>query len=165
MSGNPLSATDTTGLLEDFTYELNSQPTSQLKCECGDTYQAFSGSGAGRNDPRQASNSNVGPIPPGVYYIVDRPTGGRVGALRDFFRPDKADWFALYKKDGIVDDQTTIDGVLRGAFRLHYGSLSEGCITLSDKNAYARLYEKLRSTQTATIPGTGITYYGTVTVK
>lgn len=149
----------------DFSFSLNSQSTSQLKCSCDDEYSAFSGSGSSRNNPGQAGNPNVGPIPPGVYYIVDRPTGGRLGAVRDFFRPDKADWFALYRSDGVIDDQTTVDGILRGSFRLHYGSRSEGCITLINKDDYSRLFRLLKTTERGIIPGTNIPYYGTVTVQ
>ena len=121
--------------------------------------------GTGEIQYFSSTNPKVGPIPPGVYYIVDRPSGGRLGAIWDFLRPDKANWFALYRDDGIIDDQTSVNGVLRGAFRLHYGSISEGCITLTDRDAYARLNQILRTTSTGVIPGTNITYYGTVTVK
>ncbi len=89
VGGNPLSGIDPSGLLEFFNYQLNSQPTTKLKCGCGDSYEAFSGTGEARNNPNMAANIDVGPIPRGIYYIVNRPTGGRLGWLRDLIRPDK----------------------------------------------------------------------------
>ncbi|MFP3617622.1 DUF2778 domain-containing protein, partial [Paraburkholderia sp. SIMBA_050] len=74
--------------------------------------------------PNSTTVPNDGPLPAGVYYIVDRQSGGRMGWLNDF-RSDllagthRADWFALYRNDGVIDDWTSLNGIRRGHFRLH----------------------------------------------
>ena len=93
--------------------------------ENGKSFAAFSGNGSAANDPTKTADENVGPLPKGTYYIVARQSGGLRGSLRDFAHrhipgnTDKAEWFSLYRADNKVDDQTTIDDVVRGAFRLH----------------------------------------------
>jgi RHS repeat-associated protein len=99
VGGNPLSRIDITGLLEYFTFELNNQEMSVLECECGESFPAFSGLPEARDDPSQSDIPNVGPVLPGDYYIVDRPSGGRLGWLREFLRGTD-EWFALYRDDG-----------------------------------------------------------------
>ena len=80
------------------------------------------------------------------------------------FRPDADEWFALYRDDGVIDDQTYIADILRDHFRLHDGTRSEGCITLDGKN-FDRLRELLLNTKKDIIPDTNIDYYGTVEVR
>jgi len=163
VSLNPLNSVDPLGLLENFTFDLNSQEYSVLKHHSGGMV-AFSGLGPARNNPAFESRPGVGPIPRGSYYIVDRPKGGVLGPIRNFIF-DRQEWFALYRDDGGVDDVTTIGGIQRGQFRLHLGSRSEGCITLTSMSDFRRLRELLLKTETSTIPGTNIKYYGTVTVR
>jgi hypothetical protein len=106
-------------------------------------------------------------LPPGTYYIVDRPAGGLLGPLRDFFS-GADEWFALYNDDGQADDYTEVcekkECVIRGNFRLHPGSRSAGCLTLTDLEDYNKLRDALLNTETSTIPGTNTPYYGTITV-
>lgn len=163
VSGNPLNRTDPEGLLEFFQFELNKQPTSKLQCECGESYDAFSGEDDATNNPDAAAVPFKGPIPPGNYYIVDRPTGGIW--LSRLINKRKDDWFALYTADGLINDYTLVNNKLRGEFRLHPGTLSQGCVTLKDKQDYARLRERLLNTQKDVIPGTNIPYYGMIYVK
>jgi RHS repeat-associated protein len=158
----PLTAVDPLGLLENFTFTLNRQESSTLKCDCGQEFTAFSGQGEATNNPDYEGTVSVGPIPRGTYYIVDRPTGGR------FTRADKDKWFGLFRfgrEDGLINDYTAVGTELRGQFRLHPGTISEGCVTLRDREEYERLWSLLRSTESAKIPGTEITYYGTITVN
>nr|WP_244221084.1 tlde1 domain-containing protein [Paraburkholderia aromaticivorans] len=78
---------------------------------------------------------NIGPLPKGVYYLVDRQSGGFIGPTRDLFNrhggsTDRRSWFTLWNP--VSGDTTNIDGIKRGNFRLHpMGTLrlSEGCIT------------------------------------
>jgi Tlde1 domain len=163
VSSNPLSAVDPLGLLENFTFELNSKEYSILKHQSGGVV-AFSGVADARNNPAFENRPGVGPIPRGLYYIVDRPTGGVLGPVRDYIL-GRGDWFALYRDDGTIDDVTTIGGVQRGQFRLHAGRRSEGCVTLTSMSEFRRLRELLLKTETSTISGTKIKYYGTVTVQ
>jgi RHS repeat-associated protein len=163
VGGNPLNRTDPFGLVEFFTYELNGEETSNLRCECGETFQAFSGAaGEPRNNPAFANSKDKGPLPKGRYYIVDRPTGGRLGWAYAWFR---GDWFGLYRDDGIFDDYTNIDGVIRGNFRLHPGGRSEGCLTLVNDEQFELLRQLLENTEPGFIPSAGnIPYYGIVDV-
>jgi hypothetical protein len=163
VSSNPLNSVDPLGLLENFTFDLNGKEFSLLRHQSGDVV-AFSGLREARNNPAFENRPGVGPIPRGVYYIVDRPTGGVLGPIRDYIL-GRQQWFALYRDDGTVDDVTSIGGVQRGQFRLHLGRRSEGCVTLTSMADFTRLRELLLRTETRTIPGTSIKYYGTVTVQ
>ena len=163
VSNSPLRGIDRTGLLEDFVMVLNSQRETTLSCSCGDTFPAFSGAEGAFNDPTLAAAKNIGPIPPRRYYIVDRPTGGRLGWLRELYL-GRSDWYALYAYDDSIDDFTDIRGTIRGQFRLHAGSRSEGCVTLTSDDAFSRLRNLLENTESAIIPGTNIKHYGTITV-
>ena len=66
--------------------------------------------------------------------------------------------------DGIIDDETFIDGVRRGEFRMHPGRLSYGCITFSDTSWYERMRQDWLATEKLVIPGTFIMAYGKVVV-
>ena len=164
VEGNPARFNDPTGLLENFTFELNNTPMSNLTCECGRSFPAFSGDADATNDPGATSIPDFGPIPKGSYYIVDRPSGGRLGRLREFISgSDK--WYALYRDDGVIDDNSSVDGVTRGQYRLHSGTRSAGCITLQNADDFKKLRDLLSKTKKGKIPGTNIDYYGRVTVR
>ncbi len=138
-------------------------------------YAAFSGTGADVDDPRKASDAFAGPLPPGTYYIVDRPSGGHLGWLRDWVHSevngyDVTAWFMLWRDNGggKVDDSTLVDGVVRGQFRLHPVGprrLSEGCITVMDLKSFESLRAYLLKSPPAFVPGTAVRYYGTVVVR
>ncbi len=152
-----------------FTFTLNSQSMSSLVGPSGVPYAAFSGEGSSRNDPSKTGDAGSGPLPKGLYYIVDRPSGGRATEIRDLLHgTNRETWFGLFRADGQVDDQTTVHGTVRGNFRLHpIGPLgiSEGCVTLNSLSSFIAISFQLMSAEPATIPGTNIRYYGTVTVK
>ena len=105
------------------TFKLNRKSTSQLVCPGVGSFPAFSGQKEGRDNPAMVSKADIGPLPLGRYYIVDRQSGGRLGWLRDWasrhYSVDRNEWFALYRDDGVIDDATSVGGVSRGAFRLH----------------------------------------------
>jgi len=151
------------GLIEFFESELNSQPSSELQCECGESFTAFSGAaGEARNNPEFVIAADLGPLPPGRYYIVDRPVGGRLGWLYRLF---KKDWYGLYQDDGVIDDRTTVHDVTRGAFRLHPGGRSEGCVTLKNRDQFDKLRQLLDSTKPQVLPtAEGLVYYGVIDV-
>jgi RHS repeat-associated protein len=168
VSGDPLTGTDSLGLLEHFTLTLNSQSTTKLKCDCGDNYDVFSGLGGAVNDPGQAANTDIGPIPPGDYYIVARKSGGILGPLKDaaksFMGNDPSKWFTLLPVGGNGECRT-VNGVVRCNFRMHPGHLSLGCITFTNQSTFYQLRDKLLKTKTGIIPGTNTIYFGTVTVQ
>ena len=68
--------------------------------------------------------------------------------------------------DIILDENGTVkvNEVSRDQFRMHPGGRSEGCITLTSKNDFEELSNILKNTKTAFIPGTRITYFGTMRV-
>lgn len=154
------------------TFKLNKQPSSALACPGLGNFAAFSGRDAGRNNPDAVGKEGTGPLPPGTYYIVDRTSGGHLGWLYDVVRSriygtDRSRWFALYRNDDVIDDETFVNGVKRGGFRLHpIGPLrlSEGCITLTDVAQFDRLRDALLQRTQFAIPGSKLTAYGTVEV-
>ncbi|MGV1829381.1 DUF2778 domain-containing protein [Agrobacterium vitis] len=150
----------------DCTFELNGLPMSTLKCGAS-SVEAFSGLGLNVNRREAACSPYVGPLPPGVYYIVDRQSGGILGSLRDFFR-DRSEWFALYAIDQKIDDEMFCDQVKRGHFRLHPKGplgISEGCITVNNKSDFMQIRSILLKSSTLPVPGTSLKAYGKVTVK
>ncbi|MCG3727633.1 DUF2778 domain-containing protein [Vibrio cincinnatiensis] len=150
----------------EFTFELNGQHQSKLKCGAA-SYTAFSGEGAHRNKKASQCLVGSGPIPTGTYYIFDRQSGGLLGSLRDFFS-GKDKWFALYAADSKMDDETICINIKRGQFRLHpKGPLgvSKGCIVVEHHRDFATISARLKNTATTKIPGLGLETYGRVIVK
>src|ERR1700688_3097052 len=129
------------------TFRLNNKPMSVLHCDGVGDFDAFSGIDGVKNNPDAVSIPDVGPLPRGRYYIVDRGSGGLFTHIIDFFadfinQTERRKWFALYRDDGNVDDWTFIDDVARGLFRLHphgTSNVSKGCITLADPSTFYRL--------------------------
>ena len=154
------------------TFTLNGQTTSMLTCGSFGSVTAYSGQKEGRNNPKLAAPPDIGPIPPGTYYIVDRQSGGHFGWIRDLYAAygwgttDRSKWFALYS--GKTGDETFVNGVKRGGFRLHPEGpmrLSEGCITVLDPKRFDALADAIRKPGAMTpIPGGGMAY-GTVEVR
>ncbi|WP_186019116.1 DUF2778 domain-containing protein [Burkholderia gladioli] len=154
-------------------FTLNSRNFSTLFCPGLGGVIAFSGNGKYVDDPNATAIKNKGPIPKGRYYIVIRQHGGRFGSVRDAIKDawsgsNRSTWFALYRHDGRIDDETTINGVSRNAFRLHPGgkwSTSNGCITVTSQAQFDRLRAYLLSQETKLVPGTNLPYYGTIDVR
>ena len=148
------------------TFKLNGKPMSSFEMDSAQ-YPSFSGLGQHRNKKQSACLKGVGPIPPGTYYVVDRPTGGTIGSIRDWLG-NKGDWFALYSDDGSVDDQTLCDQNIRGNFRLHpKGPLgrSEGCITIDSLNDFNAIRKKLKSYPLEAVPNSKLKAYAKVLVE
>jgi Protein of unknown function (DUF2778) len=147
-------------------FELNNKSMSTFKIG-GSSFPAFSGQGLHVNQRISTCHKKVGPIPLGIYYILDRQAGGLLGSFRDIYN-DKREWFALYAIDGYIDDEMYCQQVKRGNFRLHpkgpYG-LSEGCITIDDRTDFHRIAAMLRSSSTTVIPDVGLKAYGRVIVQ
>ncbi|QCP61374.1 DUF2778 domain-containing protein [Pantoea sp. SO10] len=139
------------------------------------TFMAFSGQQNYINKGGCAHIKSLGPTPPGNYYIVDRPWG-RLGNMLRAAAADIAlsikrgtivdhyEWFALYRDDGIIDDDTFYEGVARGNFRLHPGQISEGCITLVHRTDFYRIKTAILNQPQFYIPGTKIKAYGKIEV-
>lgn len=150
----------------ECSFELNGKPMSEFRTK-GMHLPAFSGLGAHANKKEFACRAGVGPIPPGVYYVLDRQSGGLLGPLRDLFS-NKSDWFALYAADTKIDDEMFCNNVRRGSFRLHpKGSLgiSQGCITIDSRSDFNALRAHLKGSLQTAIPGSTLKAYGRVTVR
>lgn len=154
------------------TYVLNGEPLSRLVCD-GVSYDAFSGNASSYvNDVRYQNVPKLGPLPLGKYYILDRESGGYMGRIRQpvsdlIAETDRSEWLSLYRDDGIIDDQTSINNIQRSAFRIHPigpKGISEGCITLFSPLAFESLRHYIRNRQGETLPGRKIKYYGIVEV-
>ncbi|MDK9362799.1 MULTISPECIES: DUF2778 domain-containing protein [Lelliottia] len=153
------------------TFRLNGNGLSNLSCPGIGFFPAYSGNeGQHRNNPASVAVKGAGPLPPGQYYIVDRPRsiGTRV---KDVFATkytgsDHSIWFALYRVDGSIDDHTFIEAVERGNFRLHpagYEGISNGCITLPSPSHFLILRDALMKTPKLLVSGS-LYAYGTVQV-
>lgn len=148
------------------TFRLNGQPMSTFTIG-SKSYPAFSGLGSDANKRESACLKGAGPIPPGTYYIVDRPTGGMLGPIRDWLR-NKGDWLALFADDGSVDDVTLCNQVARGNFRLHPkgpAGRSEGCITIEKLEDFRAIREQLMSSPPESIPNSQLKAYAKVVVE
>ncbi|MGO4765372.1 DUF2778 domain-containing protein [Cupriavidus sp. 2KB_3] len=154
----------------DLTFYLNDRPMSRLRAGVLDV-PAFSGRDGDINSYLAACRKNSGPITPGTYYVLDRPSGGRLRWFREQnpFSTDRRRWFALFAADGRVDDVSRFCAeVERGEFRLHpNGSqgISEGCIAVNCHTDFDRLRALLKASTVCRIPNTDIACYGRLTVK
>ncbi|PRX30755.1 uncharacterized protein DUF2778 [Paraburkholderia sp. BL18I3N2] len=155
------------------TFLLNGQADSVFSCEGTASVTAFSGTGRGRDNPDDTAIENVGPIPKGTYYLINRQSGGYMGFFYDWWNAqgvsstDRRQWFMLWNPK--TGDTTNIDGIKRGNFRLHpmgHLRLSHGCITVVNRQEFDRLQQFIRSRgQTVPVPRTALRAYGTVEVK
>ena len=126
-------------------------------------FMAHSGQGTYRNQGTCGAIQGAGPIPPGKYWIVDRGSGGFLSSLKAHVQDQwnkirsgaefgRDEWFALYKDDWGIDDGTWVDHVYRGLFRLHPGTVSEGCITIAHNSDYALIRNALMNTELIQVP-------------
>jgi hypothetical protein len=137
------------------------------KLEVGSlSFPAFSGLKPHVNQRTAACMADIGPIPPGEYYIFDRQSGGRIGALLDSLGRHDG-WFALHAMDGTIDDESFCQGVRRGEFRLHpkgaYGA-SRGCIVVDNRADFCQIHAMLKSTRPLPVKGSNLLAYGKVAV-
>jgi hypothetical protein len=147
-------------------FELNGKPMSAFKMGASG-YPAFSGLDGYANKSPLVCTPNLGAIPSGRYYILDRPSGGRFGWLWDL-RSGRKDWFALYAIDEKIDDETWCEKVKRGQFRLHPKGplgISAGCIVIDKESDFQLLRARLRSTPAIHIPEFNIDVWAELVVK
>ncbi|NVH72801.1 DUF2778 domain-containing protein [Paraburkholderia sp. JPY432] len=156
---------------------VNNEPLSPLIISGIGTFNAYSGDRQYRNRGGCTAVPNKGPIPAGKYWIVDRPTGGIRSKARAWLADEwnasrgkptyHAEWFALYRDDGSIDDFTWVNGVKRGHFRLHPAGgdgVSPGCITLPSRTDFLRIRNSLLHTMTTPAGNSGLRAYGTIEV-
>lgn len=144
-------------------FVINDADYSPLSFPGVGTFMAFSGNGVYRNRGGCGMIPIKGPIPSGKYWILDRPDGGAYSqfkaGIKDIYNHyhngasfKHSEWFALWRDDWAIDDYTWIESVKRGNFRLHPGSLSEGCITLPHDSDFALLRNALLRTTLIDVP-------------
>lgn len=155
---------------------LNDNVDSELIVFGVGSFKAFSGQGTNRNHGGCQAVPSAGPIPPGKYWILDRPEGGALSQIRTGIKDtynrifngasfNHGEWFALYRNDGEIDDYTWVEGVKRGNFRLHPGQISEGCITLPNEMEYSVLRSAILRYSKQAVPGArALMSYGTIEV-
>lgn len=147
-------------------FELNGKEISAFKMGAS-SYPAFSGLDDHVNKRPLVCVPNLGAIPPGRYYVIDRPSGGRLGWLWDL-RSGRKDWFALYAVDGKIDDETWCEKVKRGEFRLHPKGplgISAGCIVIDKEVDFQLIRARLRSSPAVNIPEINIDAWAELVVK
>ncbi|CRG49039.1 DUF2778 domain-containing protein [Yersinia wautersii] len=158
-------------------FVVNNASFSPLTIFGTGTFMAFSGDNAYRNRGGCVAVPDAGPIPAGLYWIVDRPAGGvrsRAWTLtKDAWNTaagspsNHAEWFALYRDDGLIDDYTWINGIKRGNFRLHPvggRGISLGCITLQHYSDFATIRSALLRAKSVPVRDTGLQAYGCIEV-
>jgi hypothetical protein len=156
---------------------VNNQPFSPLIIYGVGAFQAFSGNNIYRNRGGCTAIPDNGPIPAGKYWIVDRRAGGIRSQVQAWGKDlantlignpsDHNEWFALYRDDGRIDDDTWINGIKRSNFRLHPvggSGVSFGCITLQSRADFQRLRSALLHTAAVTAGDSGIRAYGWIEV-
>lgn len=149
----------------------NSKKSAKLICPGIGTFDAFTGMDPYTNR-FECAHITYAPIPPGSYWIVDRPVG-LIKKLKKGvgikLKPTlKDDWFALFRVDNKIDDFTTYNSNERSLFRLHpkVGSgVSLGCITLTNKSQFDFLRAKLLNQEPMNIPSSSIRTYGIILVR
>ena len=156
---------------------VNNEPLSPLTIFGVGTFMAYSGNSQYLNRGGCTMVPDNGPIPAGRYCIVDRPTGGTRSQAYAWAKDTlnsvvghathHAEWFALYRDDGAIDDTTWVNGVQRGHFRLHPAGgsgISLGCITLPSRVDFLRIRNAFLHTTTIPARNSGLQAYGTIEV-
>ncbi|MDE4776609.1 DUF2778 domain-containing protein [Klebsiella pneumoniae] len=67
-------------------------------------------------------------------------------------RRGNSDWFALWRDDRGIDDETWVEGVKLGNFRLYPGTVPEGCITITHNSDFAMIRNALMNTSLVQAP-------------
>ncbi|MCU2631782.1 DUF2778 domain-containing protein [Enterobacter hormaechei subsp. hoffmannii] len=90
-------------LLQCF-FHLNGGTYATLSVPGVGFFPAFSGNGDATNRAESANIPDIGPLPPGRYYILLRGLGGWYTQTKDsvnafFTGSNRNEWFALYRDD------------------------------------------------------------------
>ena len=146
VENSPTSHTDRLGLLVDAYFNIQQQVLTVIDRDTNAvvTVRAHAGSGPFQNDP---ASTNVpehkdvnghrvgGPTPQGGYDILNDLQG--------------RGYYDLYRRDKRPGNDRCDDcDPKRGAFRLHPGNFSTGCITVPNLDDYQRVRDILENTQT-----------------
>ncbi len=149
---------------------------AKLHCYGVGTFDVLSGAGRFINNPN-CSDIEKAAIPPGQYWIVDRPTGSAFNQFRaeaidmaHLYKNHHSEWFGLYSAQ-TMDDHLFVNNVRRGSFRLHPlntdgTGVSWGCITLYRSKDFQILRHSLLAMTKVKVPGSnGLMAYGRIDVR
>ena len=143
---------DRLGLLVTATFSITNESLTIRDNTTGVSYtvSAFSGN----SNPADEWVPNTGPLPMGTYAIIEN---------------QRDDWWELWYNDGTWNDTTTgPNGVTRGQFRLHAGTNSLGCITMTPGTTTNNIIAMLQTTVTTLLQefnGPLKVFYGTLKVE
>jgi len=150
--------------------------TLKLDCYGIGSFDVLSGIERYINNPN-CSDIEKAAIPPGTYWIVDRPTGSFVNQARaeiidlaHLYKNHHSEWFGLYSAQ-TMSDYVYVNGTRRGSFRLHPlntdgSGVSWGCITLYRAADFQILRNALLKRKKVTVPGgKGLMAYGRIDVR
>jgi len=148
----------------------------KLNCYGVGSFDVLSGIDKYINNPN-CSDIEKAAIPPGTYWIVDRPTGSIANQLRaeaidliHLYKNHHSQWFGLYNAQ-TMSDHVYVNGVRRGSFRLHPlntdgSGVSWGCVTLYNASEFQILRDALLRRQKVRVPGgKGLMAYGRLDVR
>lgn len=136
-------------------------------------FPVFSGIEPVTNIAQCAFKKNAA-LPVGTYWIVDRPSGSIRNQIQTFIKDFKNgtnhdEWFGLYSAS-TMSDSVFVNGVERGAFRLHPlrpngEGESWGCITFYNIPDFQLVRRSLLQQKKVRVPGgRGLMAYGKVEV-
>lgn len=158
-------------------YGLLSGDGKRLKLQCYGVgnFDVLSGIEQYINDPN-CSDISKAAIPPGTYWIVDRPSGSIFNKARaeaidlyHLYKNHHSQWFGLFSAK-TMSDHMFVNGIERGGFRLHPlntdgSGVSWGCITLYKASDFQILRNALLKRAKIPVPGgRGLMAYGRVDV-
>lgn len=148
----------------------------KLNCYGVGSFDILSGIERYINNP-DCSDIEKAAIPPGTYWIVDRPEGSLLNRARaelidmaHLYRNHHSEWFGLYSAK-TMSDYVFVNGVKRGSFRLHPlntdgSGVSWGCITFYRSTDFQTLRSSLLRRKKVVVPGSqGLLAYGRIDVR
>ncbi|WP_336747939.1 DUF2778 domain-containing protein [Pantoea vagans] len=148
----------------------------KLNCYGVGSFDILSGIERYINNP-DCSDIEKAAIPPGTYWIVDRPEGSLLNRARaelidlaHLYRNHHSEWFGLYSAK-TMSDYFFVNGVKRGSFRLHPlntdgSGVSWGCITFYRSTDFQTLRSSLLRRKKVVVPGSqGLLAYGRIDVR
>lgn len=148
----------------------------KLICYGVGSFDVLSGMDIYINNP-DCSDIEKAAIPPGTYWIVDRPEGSFANQVRaealdliHLYKNHHSQWFGLYSSQ-TMDDFVYVNGARRGNFRLHPlntdgSGISWGCVTLYNASEFQILREALLRVKKVRVPGgKGLMAYGRIDVR
>ena len=129
----------TKGTLAYQEYDRSTEGKIEWKGDLVTITGVFSGSGESKNKPSDEHIKSQGPTPGGTYLVGEMNSRG---------------WHKLYGQgtDGKFRDSVNVtdpngNNVSRDGMYLHHGTMSIGCVTVPDKDAFDKLQKTLNSTK------------------